>query len=134
MSVSVDNMRAKFGRMTMCHMIADTTEELLAMADTIGVQRKWIQDAGTPREHFDISLAKRALAIAAGATEISQKMTATVCLMRERGYLPMPDGTRWPIDESRHEELEAQVFAMLEPEVRAQMAAELGGPAPQEST
>lgn len=70
MAVYVDNMRAKFGRMIMCHMLADTTEELLAMADTIDVQRRWIQHADTPEEHFDISLAKRALAVAAGAKEI----------------------------------------------------------------
>lgn len=69
--VYVDNMEAKFGRMVMCHMVADTTEELLAMADKIGVHRKWIQDAGTWSEHFDISLTKRKLAVAAGAKEIT---------------------------------------------------------------
>ena len=47
MSVYVDDMEAAFGRMKMCHMIADTPQELLAMVDRIGVQRKWIQDAGT---------------------------------------------------------------------------------------
>lgn len=73
MSVYVDDMRAKFGRMVMCHMIADTTEELLAMVDTIGVQRKWIQYPGTWKEHFDISLAKRALAVKAGAIEITMR-------------------------------------------------------------
>lgn len=57
----------------MCHMIADTKEELLAMVDTIGVQRKWIQKAGTPWEHFDISLAKRKLAVSAGAKEITSR-------------------------------------------------------------
>ncbi len=72
MAVYVDNMRANFGRMKMRHMIADSTEELLAMADRIGVQRRWIQCAGTTREHFDIALTKRALAVAAGAIEISQ--------------------------------------------------------------
>lgn len=68
--VYVDDMEAPFGRMVMCHMLADSTEELLAMADRIGVQRKWLQKAGTPREHFDISKGKRALAVAAGAREI----------------------------------------------------------------
>ncbi len=72
-SVYVDSMRAPFGRMVMCHMLADTRQELLAMADRIGVARRWIQDAGTHREHIDVCLAKRALAIAHGAKEISLK-------------------------------------------------------------
>lgn len=71
MAVYVDTMRAQFGRMVMCHMVADTTEELLAMADQIGVARKWLQEAGTHREHFDIALSKRALAIQFGAREVS---------------------------------------------------------------
>lgn len=71
MAVYVDTMRASFGRMKMCHMVADTSEELMAMADRIGVDRKWIQDAGSYREHFDIALSKRALAIEAGAQEVS---------------------------------------------------------------
>ncbi len=68
-SVFVDDMRAPFGRMVMCHMTADSTEELIAMAARIGVARKWIQRAGTPWEHFDICLAKRALAVSSGAVE-----------------------------------------------------------------
>ncbi len=39
----------RFGRMLMCHMMADSTDELLAMADRIGVQRKWLQHPRTPR-------------------------------------------------------------------------------------
>lgn len=73
MSVYVDNMKAKFGRMVMCHMIADSTDELLAMADKIGVARKWIQAAGTHREHFDVCQSKRLAAIEAGAVEVSQR-------------------------------------------------------------
>ena len=72
MTVYVDDMRAAYGRMIMCHMIADTTKELLEMADKIGVAQRWIQDAGVAhREHFDISLGKRALAVEAGAEEVT---------------------------------------------------------------
>jgi Protein of unknown function (DUF4031) len=63
-------LNAPFGRMLMCHMIADTTEELMSMADRIGVARKWVQDAGTTREHFDIALSKKRLAIQYGAIKI----------------------------------------------------------------
>lgn len=73
MSVYVDDMRAPFGRMLMCHMIADSTSELLLMADKIGVYRKWIQFPGTTHEHFDICISKRARAVLYGAREITQK-------------------------------------------------------------
>lgn len=78
MSVYVDDMKANFGNMVMCHMWADTDAELLAMADKIGVQRKWIQghpklSFGKHRDaswvHFDIAMSKRALAVKAGAIE-----------------------------------------------------------------
>jgi hypothetical protein len=75
-SVYVDNMRAGFGRMVMCHMIADSTDELLAMADVIGVSRRWLQHPGTHREHFDICLSKRAKAVASGAKEITMRELA----------------------------------------------------------
>jgi len=68
MSVYVDDVRHAFGRMVMCHMWADTHDELLAMADRIGVAQKWLQQP--PKAswvHFDVSLAKKALALAAGA-------------------------------------------------------------------
>lgn len=76
MTVYVDDMRAKFGRMVMCHMIADTDDELVAMADRIGVARRWHQHPGTPRSHFDIALSKRALAVQHGAVEITWRALA----------------------------------------------------------
>lgn len=57
----------------MCHMIADTSEELIEMADQIGVDRKWVQFQGTRKEHFDICLSKRKLAVTLGAVEVSSK-------------------------------------------------------------
>lgn len=84
MSVYVDDMRAPFGRLIMCHMIADTSAELLAMVDHIGVQRRWIQDQGTHCEHFDIALAKRALAVQHGAVEITWRELAMMLHARRR--------------------------------------------------
>ena len=71
MSVYVDDMRTQVGNMVLCHMVADTTEELLSMADWIGLERRWIQHEGTYREHFDVSLAKRKKAVKLGAKEVS---------------------------------------------------------------
>jgi hypothetical protein len=73
MAVYIDDMNIKYGRMIMCHMVADTTEELLVMADKIGVQRKWIQDAGTVYEHFDVCKEAKQMAIQHGAKEVGRR-------------------------------------------------------------
>lgn len=78
MSVYVDNFFVKADvpngdrvvRGRWCHMTADTREELDAMADKIGLRRSWIQYPGTWKEHYDVTLSKRALAVRAGAIEI----------------------------------------------------------------
>lgn len=70
MSVYVDEPIWPFGRMLMCHMVADTRAELDAMADRIGVARKWIQHPGSDREHYDVCKSMRAKAVKAGAIEI----------------------------------------------------------------
>lgn len=84
MAVYVDDMEAGFGRMIMCHMIADTPEELLAMADRIGVARRWIQYAGTWKEHFDVCKSKRAAAVRAGAIEVSTQDLARRLMARRQ--------------------------------------------------
>lgn len=83
MAVYVDDMRAPYGRMIMCHMIADTDDELHAMADLIGVARRWHQKAGTHASHYDISLSKRALAVRYGAQEIGKRQLSDL-LRRKR--------------------------------------------------
>lgn len=87
MAVYIDdfylNEGSNFGRMKMSHMVADKTEELCAMAETIGVNPKWIQDAGTPREHFDVSMGCRLKAIEQGAIPIGMRTLAAMTRDRQ---------------------------------------------------
>lgn len=75
MSVYVDDMfdlpMGRYRRMKMSHMIADTEDELHAMADTIGVARRWHQG-----DHYDVCMSKRKLAIAAGAVPVTLRELA----------------------------------------------------------
>ncbi len=80
--VYIDNMNAPYRGMKMCHMIADTNQELVEMADKIGVQRKWIQDPGTYNEHFDICQAKKAKALQFGAEEVSMMALGRMLVKR----------------------------------------------------
>lgn len=86
--VYVDDMKAPFRRMIMCHMIADTTEELVTMASRIGVAPKWIQKPGTKLEHFDVCLQMREKAVKLGAKEITWRELGEMCLKRE---IPKPN-------------------------------------------
>lgn len=92
MAVYVDDMYrfpiGRLGRMKMSHMIADSTEELLEMADRIGLNRRWLQDSGSSREHFDVSLSFREKAVAAGAVEISMRELANMIRNRLRTHHP----------------------------------------------
>lgn len=71
MTVYVDNARHRVGRLVLCHMGADSLDELHAMAMHLGV-RRWFQDK-PGRPHYDICLSNRARAIAAGAVEVSSR-------------------------------------------------------------
>lgn len=90
MSVYVDDFRIPAtvpnGRRSVtgvwCHMTADTSEELMAMAAKIGLRPQWIQYAGTWKEHFDVTEPKRRQAVAAGAIEVG--MLDSVRAMRDR--------------------------------------------------
>lgn len=109
MAVYVDNMHmmplGQFGRMKMCHMIADTDEELHAMADRIGVNRRWHQNSGPSGSHYDIAMSKRALAVEAGAIEITVRQAAgMVSRRRMEGRLGPPrEAVPWRKTASRIE-------------------------------
>ena len=92
MSVYVDDMQASFGRMKMCHLLADTEGELHEMAKIIGVARRWHQG-----DHYDICLSKRALAIANGALLITFRQAGAMHFRRKQtGQLGAPeDAVAW---------------------------------------
>lgn len=71
MAVYVDKARHRYRRMIMCHMMADTLEELHMMADKIGLNRKWFQGKSTP--HYDVCLSFRKKAVQLGAIEVGMK-------------------------------------------------------------
>ncbi len=78
MAVYVDEP-ASYGRMLMCHMLADALEELHAMADKIGVARRWYQGPPKTRTpHYDICKSKRALAVQLGAIEADRRTIVDV--------------------------------------------------------
>lgn len=94
MTVYVDDMRAKFRRMVMCHMIADTEEDLHAMADRIGVARRWHQG-----DHYDICVSKRRLAVKFGAHEITWRECGQIVVRRRLAAAARElDGCRAPAD------------------------------------
>lgn len=55
-----------------CHMFADADEELHELAARIGMKRSWFQNHRA-LPHYDLTPAKRLLAIAAGAVERSAR-------------------------------------------------------------
>jgi hypothetical protein len=85
MTVYVDDMHkypmGQFRRMKMSHMIGDTEEELHAMADKIGIARKWYQ-----ADHYDVCISKRELAVKHGAVEIPLRILALMASNRRAGF------------------------------------------------
>jgi len=52
-----------------CHLVADTLDELHAMAKAIGMKPEWFQDKKIP--HYDLTEKRRAAAVKLGARELT---------------------------------------------------------------
>lgn len=72
MPVYVDNLR-DYGwhRGPSCHLIADSVDELMEFAESIGLRREWFQPKSSP--HFDLTAEGRKVAVENGAIEINQR-------------------------------------------------------------
>ena len=96
MSIYVDDSAYAFRTMQMCHMIADTPFELMAMADIIGVHRKHFKRfASAP--HFDIPKSKRAVAVRNEAIELDRRAFVAT-MKRIRSTWPATPGQGWKHD------------------------------------
>ena len=97
--IYVDAAQIPYGRMKMAHMLADSTEELEAIARKIGLDPKHIEYRGLPNEHVNVSQAYRTKAIKAGAQEISSKGLVRIIRRKRNGEdppLPMEDLSETP--------------------------------------
>ncbi len=54
-----------------CHLVADTLDELHAIAKRLGLRRDWFQD-GRNLPHYDLTAGKRVAAVGMGARELSR--------------------------------------------------------------
>lgn len=71
MAVYVDPAVHPFGRMIMCHLWADSLDELHGFAARLGLKRAWFQEP--PKAswcHYDVGKRLRARAIALGAIPV----------------------------------------------------------------
>lgn len=104
MTVYVDDYFAPYRRMLMCHMVANTEEELHAMAEALDLKRQWYQGQTRGREHYDICASKRKLAIKLGAVAIPYRVLAVMTGVRSRsddGYLPSPEAAELLTEERK---------------------------------
>lgn len=87
MTVWVDELTS-WGPGKACQMRADTADELMDMADRLGLKREWVRDhrhADERRWYFDLSPSRRQHAVRLGAKE------ETIAQMRARvGLSPAP--------------------------------------------
>ena len=61
-----------------CHLIADTTDELMRFATSIGCKVEWAKTSRKGVLHFDLSPKMRELAAAKGAKEINRHQLAAM--------------------------------------------------------
>ena len=69
-----------------CHLIADSVEELIEFAESMGMRREWFQAKSTP--HFDLTADGRTAAVSMGAIELNNReLVAKIRELRRKGRM-----------------------------------------------
>ncbi|GAA3662187.1 hypothetical protein GCM10022237_22570 [Nocardioides ginsengisoli] len=93
MTIYIDDMRrpAVVGPVdgVWSHLLSDLPgaagqRELLAFAERLGIEARWIQNAGTATEHFDVTEPTRQRALALGAVPIRYGRAVAAITMAKR--------------------------------------------------
>lgn len=100
MAVYVDDAAHQYGRMVMCHMLADTPAELHAMARKLDLRSTWYQPpririggvTGFP--HYDICQTNRRLALRLGAIEVDRRESYAI-IKRTRAEADRNGWAQW---------------------------------------
>ena len=79
--VYIGKRKWKYRNMLMSHLIADTLEELHAMAKALGINTIHFQNKPN-QPHYDICQAKKKIAISMGVQEISDKQI--ILILKEK--------------------------------------------------
>ncbi len=100
MTVYVDDPIWPFRGMVMCHMVADSLDELHEMAERIGMKREWFQDLPkASHPHYDLNEERRAHALELGAVYVPVKVLARAIIARRKngneGMLDIEGARRW---------------------------------------
>jgi len=87
MSVYVDDLRdtsmafiRNWPYAEACHLMADSDAELEAFARSIGLRRGWRHG-----DHYDLTRARRAVAVRAGAIEVTARRLVEIRKQHEHG-------------------------------------------------
>ncbi len=99
MTIYIDDMRrpARVGPVdgVWSHLLSDLPGaagrgELLAFAERLGIEARWIQNPGTATEHFDVTEPTRQRALALGAVPIRYGRAVAAITRAKRAAPPDP--------------------------------------------
>lgn len=85
MAVYVDSEYIRWQGKVWCHLVADSTDELHAFADRLGLRRQWFQVRST-YPHYDVTAAMQKKALRLGARSADRR-TIVECGRRMREEL-----------------------------------------------